>query len=197
MSKKKGKLFDKIAAISSRVFDPVIEIPVLLSAAVLIAVNNGMRWRFLALLLLVDAVLPAGYLAWGLKSGKLSDWDITDRKERMSIYLFAVLTHLFGVLLALFIGKYVLFRILLVWWSMAVVFFVVTLFWKISVHAGVNAALVVFVNHFYGWDRYWWLIGGLILVMWARVRSNKHTWVQVLVGAGLALLWTGLGLQVI
>lgn len=192
-----SEFYDRMATITSRVLDPVLEIPILLSGAVFIAVSNGMRWRFLALLLFVDAVLPAGYLAWGLKTGKISDWDVTERKERMGFYLFTVLAHLFGVLLALFIGKYVLFRILLVWWGMAVMFFAVTLFWKISVHAGVNAALLVFVNHFYGWDQYWWLVAGLALVMWARVRGDKHTWGQVWAGAVLAFLWTGLGLQMI
>lgn len=178
----------------SRVFDPVLEIPLLLSAAVWYVVSNGLRWRFLALLLLVDAVLPGLYFLVGLRSKRISDWDMTKREERYNLYFFTIFCHLFGVVLAYFLGKESLFEILLVFWSLAVVFGIVTVFWKISIHGGVNGALVAFFNHFYGWDRYWWLVPILILVLWSRVVRNKHTWLQVLVGAGIALAWVSWGL---
>ena len=41
----------RMAWIISRVFDPVIEIPVMLSTAVWWALTNGLRWRFLVFLL--------------------------------------------------------------------------------------------------------------------------------------------------
>lgn len=194
---KDSKLLDKVAYGVSRLFDPVVEIPVLLTAAVWWALTNGMRWRFLALLLVVDALLPAVFMVWSLKTGRISDWDVSKKEERRELYFFTVFAHLFGVVLAFLIGKYVLFEILLIWWSLAVIVAVITIFWKISVHAGVNAALVSFFNHFYGWDRYWWLVGILILVLWARVRSKRHNWAQVLVGAILALAWVSLGLQLV
>src|SRR5687767_13119777 len=131
----------RFAWIISRVFDPVIEIPLLLSATVWYALANGMRWRFLLLLLFIDAVLPALYMLIGLWKGYISDWDMTKRKERYGLYFFTVLTHLFGVVLAYFLGKEDLFKILLVFWMLGLIFGIVTLFWKISVHAGTNAAL--------------------------------------------------------
>lgn len=186
-----------MAGVVGRVFDPVVEIPVLLGGAVWWALTNGARWRFLALLLVVDALLPAVYMVWGLKTGRISNWDIRKKEERRELYFLTVFAHLFGVVLAFLIGKYVLFKILLVFWSLAVVFAIVTYFWKISVHAGTNAALVAFCNHFYGWDRYWWLVGVLLLVLWARVEGKNHDWGQVLVGAGMALAWVSLGLQLV
>lgn len=150
---------------------------------------------FLVMLLVVDAVLPALYMVYGLMKGKIKDWDITKREERMGLYFFTIFAHLFGVVAAYAVGKTDLFEILLVFWTMAVVFAVVTLFWKISVHAGTNAAVVAFFNHYYGWDRFWWLVLVLIVVLWSRVEIKKHTWAQVLVGATLALVWVSLGLQ--
>lgn len=185
----------KLAWAVSRVFDPVVEIPILLAGSVYYALSNGLRWRFLVMLLVVDAVLPALYMVYGLMKGKIRDWDITRREERMGLYFFTIFAHLFGVVAAYAVGKTDLFEILLVFWTMAVVFAVVTLFWKISVHAGTNAAVVAFFNHYYGWDRFWWLVLVLIVVLWSRVEIKKHTWAQVLVGATLALVWVSLGLQ--
>lgn len=185
----------KLAWAVSRVFDPVVEIPILLAGSVYYALSNGLRWRFLVMLLVVDAVLPALYMVYGLMKGKIKDWDITKREERMGLYFFTIFAHLFGVVAAYAVGKTDLFEILLVFWTMAVVFAVVTLFWKISVHAGTNAAVVAFFNHYYGWDRFWWLVLVLIVVLWSRVEIKKHTWAQVLVGATLALVWVSLGLQ--
>ncbi len=185
----------KLAWAVSRVFDPVVEIPILLAGSVYYALSNGLRWRFLVMLLVVDALLPALYMVYGLMKGKIRDWDITRREERMGLYFFTIFAHLFGVVAAYAVGKTDLFEILLVFWTMAVVFAVVTLFWKISVHAGTNAAVVAFFNHYYGWDRFWWLVLILIVVLWSRVEIKKHTWAQVLVGATLALVWVSLGLQ--
>lgn len=185
----------KLAWAVSRVFDPVVEIPILLAGSVYYALSNGLRWRFLVMLLVVDALLPALYMVYGLMKGKIRDWDITRREERMGLYFFTIFAHLFGVVAAYAVGKTDLFEILLVFWTMAVVFAVVTLFWKISVHAGTNAAVVAFFNHYYGWDRFWWLVLVLIVVLWSRVEIKKHTWAQVLVGATLALVWVSLGLQ--
>lgn len=183
------------AWVVSRVFDPVFLIPILLIAAVYIALTNGLRWRFLLVLLFIDAFLPALYFWFGLKSGRLKDWDLTKRQDRYGLYFFAAACHLFGLVLAYFIGKVILFKILLVFWSLAIVFALVTLVWKISIHGGVNGAIVAFFNHFFGWDRYWWLVLVLLVVLYSRVVIKKHTWGQVLIGAGLAITWVTWGLN--
>lgn len=189
------KMSKRLAWIIARVFDPVIEIPVLLSAAVWLALTNGLRWRFLVMLLVIDAVLPFLYMLWGLMTKRISDWDITKKEERNGLHFFTIFCHLFGVVAALAIGKIFLFEVLLVFWSLAVVFALITTRWKISIHAGVNAALVAFFNHFYGWDKYWWTVGVLVIVLWSRVVIKKHTWAQVAVGALLALAWVSAGLN--
>lgn len=187
----------RIAWLVSRLFDPVVEIPVLLMGAVYYAVVNGLRWRFLVMLLIVNAVLPAIYMLYGLKKGKIKDWDMSDRRERLGLYFFTIFVHLFGAVAAYAVGRTALFEILLVFWTMAVAFAVITLFWKISLHAGTNAAVVGFFNHYYGWDKYWWLVLVLVLVLvlWSRVEIRKHTWAQVLAGAVLALGWVSIGLR--
>lgn len=194
---KNDAKLNRMAWIVSRVFDPVIEIPVLLSAAVFYAIQNGWRFRFLIFLLLIDALAPAAFMIWGLVTKRFSDWDMTKREERRSIYLFTVMVHLFGVVFAFWLGKVELSEILFVFWILALVFAIVTFFWKISIHAGVNGAALAFFNHFWGWQNYWWLAVVLLLVLWARVEIHKHTWEQVLIGAVSAIVIVEFGLRLV
>ncbi len=197
MAKKNGKELDSLAWFVSRVFDPVIIIPLLIVAATVFAIGSGWNYRYLLFLLIIDALLPALYMLFGLWRGTISDWDMTDRGERAGLYFFTVFAHLFGVVYAYLLGKTELAEILFVFWILAVIFAVVTLFWKVSVHAGVGGAAIAFFNHLYGWQNYWWLVLVLFLVFWARVRIRKHTWGQVLVGGSLAIVMVEYGLRVV
>ncbi len=185
----------KLAYVISRVFDPVFLIPLMLTAAVYYALTNGLRFRFLMFLLFTDALLPAAYFVWGIVTKRISDWDMTKREERYGLYIFVAITHAVGVVYAYLLGKTEMAAILFVFWSLAVVFALITNYWKISVHAGVNGLMVAFFNHFWGWDKYWWLVLLLLLVLWARVEIKKHTWAQVVAGSVLAIAWTQVGLS--
>ena len=185
----------RLAYIISRVFDPMIEIPIILSVVVWFALTNGLRFRFFIFLLIVDALIPAGYMVWGIITKRVSDWDMTKRKERAGLYAVTVFCHAFGALYAFFLGKYELSYVLFLMWGLAAVFAVITLFWKISVHAGVNAVMVAYFNHYWGWHNYWWLVIVLVLVLWARLEMKKHTFAQLLVGTVLALVWVEVGLR--
>jgi len=160
-------------------------------------VSGGMRWRALILIMIVDGVLPLIFMLVALSKGHISNWDMRERRERVPLYLFTLFVHGVGILVADYLGKGDLARILLVFWVVAVVFAMITTRWKISLHAGVNSVLVVFVNMIYGW-RYWWLLGLIPLVAWARVIDRHHTWRQVLAGAviGGGMVWVGMGLVV-
>lgn len=181
------------AEIISRVLDPVWEIPLALLAAIAFAVHEGLRWRFMGLLLFIDAVVPLIFFLTMLYHKQIRDWDIQNRIQRIPLYLFTMICHLGGIWLAHELGRDQLVSILLVFYAVAIVFFAITLKWKISLHAGVNAVLFTTVNMFYDW-RYSWLYILLCLVMWARVYQKHHTWAQVMVGAilGGGIVYLGL-----
>lgn len=192
-----GRKKNRWAWVVSRIFDPVIEIPLLLIFVTWVALTNGLRYRFIIFLLIFDALLPAAYFFIGLATKKIADWDLTRKEDRRGLYAFTALTHFFGVIYAYFLNKTELAGVLFVLWSLAVVFAVITYFWKISVHAGVSGVMVALLTHYYGWARFGWLLLVLFLVIWARVVIKKHSWVQVLAGAGLALAWVEAGLRVV
>ncbi len=191
------KKFRKIVAkLVSRIFDPVWEIPFAILLAVAFAIQEGLRWRFLGILLFVDAVVPMIFFLIMLRNKQIKDWDIQKRAQRIPLYMFTLICHLGGLWLTYELGKDGLFPILLVFYIVAIVFFIITLKYKISLHAGVNAVLITAINMFYGW-KYFWLYGLLYLVMWARVYQKHHTWGQVISGALLGTLIVGVGLSTI
>lgn len=181
------------AEVLSRLLDPVWEIPLSLILAIGFAVHEGLRWRFVGLLLFIDAVVPMIFFLTMLYHKQIKDWDIQNRAQRIPLYLFTMICHLGGIWLAHELGRAELVSILLVFYVVAVIFFLITLKWKISLHAGVNAVLFTAVNVFYDF-KYLWLYILLYLVMWARVYQKHHTWSQVIAGAliGGGVVWVGL-----
>jgi membrane-associated phospholipid phosphatase len=188
------KKFKKIIAeVFSRLLDPTVEIPAALFLAVGFAVQEGLRWRFMGLLLFIDAIVPLIFFLTMLEHKQISDWDIQKRTQRLPLYIFTMACHLGGLWLAHELGKTSLTSVLLVYYVVAISFFVITLKWKISLHAGVNAVLITTLNVFTNW-KYWWLYGLVLAVMWARVYQKHHTWAQVVAGAALGGLIVGVGL---
>lgn len=187
---------DIFAEIVSRVLDPVWEIPLAILLAVAFAATEGLRWRFLGLLLFIDAVVPMIFFLIMLLNKQIKDWDIQKREQRIPLYTFTLICHLAGLWLAHELGKTELVSVLGVFYVVGIIFTLITLKWKISLHGGVNAVLVTAINMFYGWQ-YLWLYGLLALVMWARVYQRHHSWAQVTAGAVLGGGLVGLGLSMI
>lgn len=174
------------AQIISRVFDPMLEIPAAIGLAILLTVREGIRWRFLGLILFIDLVVPLVFFAIMLLKGQIKDWDVRERRERIPLYFFTMVCHLAGVWLAFALGKVELSRLLLVFWLSGVLFAGVTIFWKISLHGGVNALLITLLNYFFDW-RYLYLYLILVVVGWARVKGGHHTPLQYAAGVTLGI----------
>lgn len=190
------KFKDIFAEVISRVLDPVWEIPLAILLAVVFAVTEGLRWRFLGLLLFIDAIVPMIFFVMMLLNKQIKDWDIQKREQRIPLYAFTLICHLAGLWLAHELGKGELVLVLSVFYIVGIVFSLITLKWKISLHAGVNAVLFTAINMFYDWQ-YIWLYGLLALVMWARVYQKHHSWSQVLTGAILGGGMVGVGLSLV
>lgn len=176
------KFKDIFAEVVSRGLDPVWEMPLALLLAIGFAVHEGLRWRFVGLLLFIDVVVPIIFFLLMLYHKQIKDWDMQNRRERIPLYIFTMICHLGGIWLAHELGKTELVSVLLVFYVVGMVFALTTLKWKISLHAGVNAGLITIINVFYGWQ-YSWLYILLCLVCWARVYQKHHTLAQVVAGS--------------
>ena len=193
---RKNKYLGVVAEVISRVFDPVWEIPLALLLAVAVAMQEGLRWRFLGILMFVDAVLPMIFFLIMLVNKQIKDWDIQNRRERLPLYAFTMICHLGGIYLAHELGKAELAQILLVYYLVGLVFAFITAFWKISLHTGVNAVLITTLNMLMGF-RYWYLYLILVAVSWARIYQKHHTLGQVVAGIVVGSGIVGVGIALI
>lgn len=173
----------KLATIISRVFDPIIEVPLILLGTASLAYLSEYRYRFLILLFVLDALVPGLmflYL-WGKKK-HFKDWDFTKREERLPLFLTAVVSQGVGVMVAYLIDRHPLAEMLFSFWVLAGVFMLISLVWKISVHSGVNSTMATVIL-WLGGAKYWWVFLIVPVVGWARITAKKHDLWQVIIGS--------------
>lgn len=184
----RNKRSQQWARIVSRVLDPIWLLPLTLVVAVYVGMDRERAGQFLILLFFWDAMLPGLFLYWWMRRGKvLSGWDVKDRRERLPLFVFVVLAHLGGVSGAYYLGYHPIAEFLLAFWLMAVVYGVITYWWKISIHTGVLSNLVTFLVYVGGGG---FAVGySLVLMMvWARVVGRYHRLSQAVMGGVIPIV---------
>ena len=157
--------------------------------------QNALRW--LAIVVLFVTVLPALSIAVMVRFSKVSDLHLQHREER--------LLPLCCTLISMIVGTVLLHRLgaarEIVWAGVAyitnsVIFSAITPLWKISFHSSVATGcvtvLVMLVNPLFGW-----LFLLVPLISWARVYRKRHTLLQTVVGAVLAVSNTAIVLHIV
>jgi hypothetical protein len=148
------------------------------------------KWLIAALGLLVVPGALYSAVIWA-KERRL-DLDITDRQDRILPLALSTLGAVIGVYLVsarvessrlLFMGNVLL--------AFLICLTIITLIWKISLHAATMAAMVTILVLFYGLI-FVWLYLLLIPIIWARLVLRQHNVAQlsagVLLGALLPLI---------
>jgi membrane-associated phospholipid phosphatase len=175
----------------STAFSPVtISLPFLLLVTVAIHAPNAFVLAMVTLCFL--SVGPALYIGVGVALGKLSDVDVSVRSQRTGPYLFSAGSCVIGfVVLTLVHAPRGMQTILLLNAISSVVLMLITLRWKISMHASSLAAVITMLNMLYGRIVLPAFLL-LILVSWSRVVLKRHTIGQVAAGSlfGMVLTWT-------
>jgi hypothetical protein len=176
----------------TEVFAPAVLVSILL---VLLGVHSepGLA-RGLALgglAALFESVLPYVYILRGVRTGRITDHHIGERRQRLVPLLVGMGSVLAGLVLLLAAGAH---RQLLAAVAAGgvglVVAAVVNHWWKMSIHAAVAAGSVVILTMVYGWS----MLGTvplLVAVGWSRVELKDHTWAQVAVGTAVGALVAG------
>lgn len=179
----------KFAVIISRIFDPILLFTVTI---ILGAMRSGLTGRglitFVLVLFFIMVLPPVVFLFWSIKTKRVSDIDVSNRRQRVRVLL------VFGLFLILdyFVIKSfghnsleTLFTSFIFWFAG---FFVITLFWKISGHiAGLTLAIGLFI-HWYG-PAMTPLLILIPVVSWARVVTKNHTIMQTVFGALYSLFF--------
>jgi membrane-associated phospholipid phosphatase len=134
------------------------------------------------------SLLPYALILRGVRQGRLADRNISVRQQRVGFGVVAIASIMTGLaVLAAFDAPAEMVALL---GSIAVGVacgWVITLWWKISVHAAIaaGAATVLMLVHGTALLAAWPLVA---LVAWSRVQVGDHTPAQVLAGVALGVL---------
>ncbi|KXK09330.1 MAG: hypothetical protein UZ22_OP11002001112 [Microgenomates bacterium OLB23] len=131
--------------------------------------------------LLLYVLVPGAYMAYSMKKGYIEDFDVSKRQERygiMSVYLVA---HIMNIVLAyLYMTPEFLEKLLIAALTYTTIY-IITFYWKISLHMAINIVGITFINMATGWH-YVWLYALIPIVAWSRLRLKMHTPLQLLAG---------------
>jgi len=176
---------DKLAKIITFVFDPTVIVP--LFFAILISetdLSPSQMKIIMPFLFLIDLVLPASIFLLFLREGWVSDWEISNRKERFKLYAFISLFWFIGSGVVYFWGTKLLFQFHLIFTLSFFIATIITFFWKISMHVLVYTTVVILLSLLI--PRFCWLYFFLPIIAWSRFIRHKHTPGQLLGGFLLA-----------
>lgn len=170
------------AVIVSRIFDPFIVFSVICLIAALRNLTGAALTNFLTIYFFAVLLPPFILLVWATKTKRINGWDIKDRTERIPAMAIMSLLLVFDLFLFKSFGGIQLFRMFLLFmiWYLGV--FIITLFWKISGHAGAVTLFALLAVKWFGLS--WWPAFIVIpLVGWSRVKIKNHSVAQVVFGA--------------
>ncbi len=166
--------------------------PVLGMAGILlvgVALGFGQHWPLLLLYGTLALLLPFGFVLWLLRQGKVSDYNLTKREERFWPMVVSVASALVGwVVLRQLQAPALLLALAATNLAQSVVYFFITLRWKVSIHSAVAAGLAVLGCAVAG-ETVWLLVLSVPLIAWSRVVLRRHTLAQTVVGAAIGSLF--------
>ena len=177
----------RIAWGTSVLFSPFL-VPIATAVGVIqkhAAPQDALRW--LVIVVLFVTVLPVLSIAAMVRYAKVSDLHLHNREERLLPLCCTLVSMVVGTVLLHQLGA----AREIVWAGIAyivnsLIFSAITPMWKISFHSSVATGcvtvLVMLVNPQFGW-----LFLLMPLIIWARVYRKRHTLLQTIVGAVLAV----------
>jgi membrane-associated phospholipid phosphatase len=166
--------------------------PILVGLALIVAWDSSptpaMAVVWGAIAAVFASVLPYALILRGVRRGRLSDKNISLREQRIRFGVVGITSILLGLaVLAAFDAPAEMVALLA---SIAVGVacgWVITLWWKISVHAAIAAGAATVLTLVFGTALLvvWLLVA---LIAWSRVQVGDHTPAQVLAGVALGIV---------
>ncbi len=178
----------QIARIAANILNPYLlsfVIIILLSMESTSSTDEAIKWSLISLALSVFPVFAV--VIYMVRRRKLDGIFINPRKQRSRIYLLAICCAIIGYIVLIFIDAPELLRAAFLSGLIAVLLFmIINLFWKISLHTAFITSSVAVLIIVYGKTVAWTVIF-VPLIAWARLEMRLHTPVQVATGALLSV----------
>jgi membrane-associated phospholipid phosphatase len=145
-------------------------------------------YLFALLYFAVAVPVPVMYVLWLVKSGRVDDFHLPDRRDRTGPFAISIAGAVGAAALLYYLGAPTVFLApVLTALVQTVLLFLITLRWQISIHTATAAGLVTFAILALGSGAA--VLALLVpLVAWARVFLGRHTVAQTVAGAFLGCL---------
>jgi len=145
-------------------------------------------YRFALLYFFVAVPLPVLYVLWMVKSGRVTDFHLPERRDRIGPFVLSILSGVAATALLIYFGAPTIFVAPVVTaQTQTLALLLVTLAWQISIHTATTAGLVTFAILALGSEAS--ILALLVpLVAWARIYLKRHTVAQTVAGACLGCL---------
>jgi len=177
----------QIARIAANILNPYLLsfiIIILLAMESTSSTDEAIKWSLISLALSVFPVLAV--VLYLVRRRKIDGIFINPRRQRSRIYLLAIFCAVIGYVVLILCDAPELLRAAFVSGLIAVVvFMIINLFWKISLHTAFITASVTVLIIVYGKTAAWTVIF-IPLIAWARLEMRLHTQAQVFAGALLS-----------
>lgn len=147
----------------------------------------SLSWVGCAIVIVLASI---GTLVYFLKSGKVSNWDISDRRQRPKVLALILFYDVVLVALTWLLGYYEALPILILFSLSIGLASFITLFWKVSFHTFSVTLVTLFVLFTYNRLVLYPLLLLPFIVAWTRITLKKHLPMQAIGGIVLALLTT-------
>lgn len=179
-----------IAGHVSNILAPAtISLPFILLVAFYQAQDKLSALLFACITLFFLSIGPLLYIIIGVRLGILSDIDVSRRSQRVGPFIFGIVSATIGwIILSLMDGPRNLQTVMIITVFSGIIMMIITLWWKISMHASSLGGVAAMLTVLYGAVMLP-LFVLLVLVSWSRVVLRRHTVSQVLAGslAGIVL----------
>ena len=176
--------------ISNALSPLVVSLPFVFLVALYHAQNVLTALLYALVILFFLSFGPMIYILVGVRMGKFTDSDVSMRSQRVGPFLFGITSALIGLATLFFThGPKNLQTLLLVTVVSGLVMMIVTLWWKISIHASSLAAAATLLTALYGSV----VLPAFVLLLavcWSRVVLRRHTLGQVVAGSLLSIALT-------
>jgi membrane-associated phospholipid phosphatase len=175
---------ETLAKLTTNALNPFLAsfvVMVLLAFRDTASTGEALKWASVTIVLSVLPVL--GVVLYLVKIKKLDGVFVNPRQQRTALYLLAIgLGAIVYVVLRWCGGPKSLEAVFAAGLAAVIVFMIVNLYWKISLHTAFIAGAVAVLIIVYGVAAAWTVVL-LPPVAWARITLNQHTAVQVVMGA--------------
>ncbi len=184
------KTAHKIYQLISLIFQiPILTIFLLISLLVFNKLSyQNLDWIIVTSIFLT--LIPSIYGLFIYFTNRISDENITDRKERVIPFFIITLIYEINLLLTITLKSPEIFKLIAVnYFLLSLIFTIITIFWKISIHVAGITNFVILLTIL---TNYQALILSplIILIGWVRIKIKSHNFRQVLGGFLVAALTT-------